>query len=139
MSVSSSSTQQTSATPPTPQQTLHQVFSAFDQHDWTVFDRNPGLHETSQHLPNLYAAFPDLCHTVETEVVQGSLVGCVATVRGTHLGPFMGLAPTGKQVSFMLVAVDRVVDGRIVDHWAIPDFMSLFQQLGITVALPTAR
>lgn len=119
----------------TPQHVLRQVFSAFDQGDWTIFDRHPGLHETRQHLPHLYTAFPDLHHTIETELVEGELIGCVATLRGTHQGPFMGMAPTGKPVSFMLLLIDRIVDGTIVQHWAIPDFLSLFQQLGVTISL----
>ena len=121
---------------PTAPHILRQVFGAFDQNDWTIFDRHPGLHETRQHLPGLYAAFPDLHHTIETELVEGSLIGCVATLRGTHRGPFMGLAPTGKPVSFMLLLIDRIEDGRIVQHWAIPDFLSLFHQLGATIAPP---
>jgi predicted ester cyclase len=58
----------------------------------------------------------------------------VSTVRGTHLGPFMGIAPTGKQVSFMVLWVDRIVDGNIVEHWGIPDFLSLFRQVGVTIS-----
>jgi predicted ester cyclase len=122
---------------PTPQHVLRQVFSAFDRGDWTIFDNHPGLHETRQHLPHLYAAFPDLQHTIETELVEGELIGCVATLRGTHRGPFMGIAPTGKQVSFMLLLIDRIVDGAIVQHWAVPDFLSLFQQLGMTLPFTT--
>jgi len=124
---------------PAPQDVLRQVFSAFDQNDWTIFDRHPGLHETRQHLPHLYAAFPDLTHTIETELAEGELIGCVATVRGTHRGPYMGMAPTGKPVSFMLLLIDRIVDGTIVEHWAIPDFLSLFQQLGVTISSPEPR
>jgi predicted ester cyclase len=111
---------------------MHIDEETFDQGDWTILDRHPGLHETRQHLPHLYAAFPDLHHTIETELVEGELIGCVATLRGTHRGPFMGMAPTGKQVSFMLLLIDR-----IVEHWAIPDFLSLFQQLGMTLPFTT--
>ena len=113
----------------TAKQVLRQVFNAFDQNDWTIFDHHPGLHETRQHLPHLYAAFPDLHHTIETELAEGSLIGCVATLHGTHQGPFMGIAPTGKQVSFMLLLIDRITEGKIIEHWAIPDFLSLLQQL----------
>ena len=119
---------------PTPPQVLRQVFSAFDQCDWSIFDRHLGLAETRQHLPHLYTAFPDLHHTIETELVEGELIGCVASLSGTHRGSFMGIPPTGRAVRFMLLMVDRVVDGAIVQHWAIPDFLSLFQQLGVSVA-----
>jgi len=48
----------------------------------------------------------------------------------------MGIAPIGKEVSFMLLMIDRIVDGKIVQHWASPDFLSLFQQLGATIQPP---
>ena len=123
----------------TPKQVLHQVMTAMDQGDWTVFDTHPGLYETRQHFPHLHAAFPDLHHTIETELAEGNLVACVATVRGTHQGSFMGIAPTGKHVSFMVLWVDRIVDDKLVQHWAIPDFLSLFQQLGATISPPDPR
>jgi len=123
----------------TPKQVLRQVIAAMDQGDWTIFDTHPGLYETRQHFPHLHAAFPDLRHTIETELAEGNLVACVATVRGTHQGPFMGIAPTGKQVSFMVLWIDRVVDGTLVQHWAIPDFLNLFQQLGATIQPPESR
>src|SRR6266702_7864919 len=105
----------------TTKQVLRQVLTALDQGDWTIFDTHPGLYETRQHLPHMRAAFPDLSHTIEVELVEGEMIACVATVHGTHQEFFMGIAPTGKQVSFMLLLIDRVVDGTIVQHWAIPD------------------
>ena len=121
----------------TPKQVLRAVLTALDQGDWSIFDTHPGLYETRQHLPHLHAAFPDMHHTIETELAEGNLVACVSTVRGTHLGPFMGIAPTGKQVSFMVLWVDRIVDGTIVEHWGLPDFLSLFRQVGVPMS-PTA-
>jgi predicted ester cyclase len=124
---------------PTPQQVLRQVFSAFDQQDWTIFDSHPGLDETRHHLPHMYAAFPDMHHTIEVELVEGEMIACVAQVRGTHRGAFMGIAPTGKQVSFMLLLIERIVEGQIAEHWALPDFLGLFQQLGVPISLSEAR
>jgi predicted ester cyclase len=121
----------------TPKQVLRTVLTALDQSDWSIFDTHPGLYETRHHLPHLHAAFPDMHHTIETELAEGNLVACVSTVHGTHLGPFMGIAPTGKQVSFMVLWVDRIVDGIIVDHWGLPDFLSLFRQVGVSMS-PTA-
>jgi len=120
----------------TTKQVLRQVLTALDQGDWTIFDTHPGLYETRQHLPHMRAAFPDLHHTIEVELVEGEMIACVVTVRGTHRGPLMGIAPIGKEESFMLLMIDRIVDGKIVQHWASPDFLSLFQQLGATIQPP---
>jgi predicted ester cyclase len=109
------------------------VLTAFDQGDWTIFDIHPGLYETRQHLPHMRAAFPDMHHTIEVELVEGEMIACVVTVSGTQQGFLMGIAPTGKKVSLMVLMIDRIVDSKIVQHWASPDFLSLFQQLGATI------
>jgi len=46
-------------------------------------------------------------------------------------GELFGIPPTGKQVTFSVVHVDRVVDGKVVEHWGQGDTMSLMQQLGV--------
>ncbi len=118
---------------PTPQQVVRQVMSAFDSGDWTIFDAHPGLSETRQHLPHLRAAFPDMQHSIETELSEGEFIACVMTVHATHQGPYMGIAPTGRQVRFMLLWIERVVDGKVIQHLALPDFMSIFRQIGAAI------
>jgi predicted ester cyclase len=44
---------------------------------------------------------------------------CVVQVRCTHREPYMGIAPTGKQVSFMLLLIERIVEGHIVEYWPV--------------------
>jgi predicted ester cyclase len=118
---------------PTPYQVLHQVISAFDQGDWTIFDSHPGLHETRHHLPRMRTAFPDMHHTIETKLEEGELVACVMSVHATHQGSFMGIAPTGREVHFILLWIERIVDGQVIQHWALPDFLSIFRQIGATI------
>ena len=55
------------------------------------------------------------------------------TVQATHQGPYMGIAPTGREVRFMLLWIERIVDGKVIQHWALPDFLSLFRQVGATI------
>jgi SnoaL-like polyketide cyclase len=57
------------------------------------------------------------------------------TFTATHLGEFQGLPPTGKQISLSIMHIDRVEDGKIVEHWGQGDALGLMQQLGI-VFLP---
>lgn len=117
---------------------LRQMLACLDQADWSVFDVHPGLYETRQHFPHLHAAFPDLHHTIETELVDDEMIACVATAQGTHLGPFMGIAPTGKAVRFMVLFIERITDGKIVQHWALADFLSLFEQVGAIIQPATS-
>jgi predicted ester cyclase len=48
----------------------------------------------------------------------------------------MGVQPTGKKVTLDIIDFFRIAEGKIVEHWAVIDFMSLMQQLG---ALPSPR
>jgi predicted ester cyclase len=41
----------------------------------------------------------------------------------------MGIAPTGKTVTIDAIDIMRVVDGKIVEHWAVQDLWGLIRQL----------
>ena len=49
----------------------------------------------------------------------------------------MGVAPTGKHVDFTVMHVDRVRDGRIIEHRGIGDINTMWAQLGVDS--PTVR
>jgi predicted ester cyclase len=52
---------------------------------------------------------------------------------GTHRGEFMGIAPTGREVKFTGLTIDRVVDGKIVENWIEGDLQDLLQQIDAVV------
>jgi steroid delta-isomerase-like uncharacterized protein len=76
-------------------------------------------------------AFPDSHFTVEDMIAEGDKVATRKTFHGTHQGEFMGIPPTGQQVSIGLIDIVRIVDGRVVEHWAMGDNLGMLQQLGV--------
>jgi predicted ester cyclase len=42
----------------------------------------------------------------------------------------MGVPPTGKQVSWTAIEIERIEDDRFVERWSISDDLGLMQQLG---------
>ncbi len=76
-------------------------------------------------------AFPDSYFTVEDMIAEGDKVATRKTFHGTHQGEFMGIPPTGQQVSIGLIDIVRIVDGRVVEHWAMGDNLGMMQQLGV--------
>jgi len=50
---------------------------------------------------------------------------------GTNDGPFMGSAPTGRPIRIDVFDVIRVQDGRMVEHWGVPDRLGAILQLGL--------
>jgi steroid delta-isomerase-like uncharacterized protein len=74
-------------------------------------------------------AFPDLQVVVEDTVSEGDKIAARCTVRGTHRGEGVGIAPTDRPVEFTGMTIVRVKDGQIVEAWNNFDFMAMFQQL----------
>jgi steroid delta-isomerase-like uncharacterized protein len=84
----------------------------------------------------LRTAFPDIHFTVDELVGEGDTVVARTTMRGTHKGPFMGIAPTGRAVEQRQIHVMRFVDGKAVEHHALRDDLGLMQQLDVIPARP---
>ncbi len=82
-----------------------------------------------QHADYL-AAFPDAQITIEDLIADGDRVAVRVTVRGTHQGTFLGMAPTGRWVALEAITIYRVDAGKIVEDWTIADIPGLLQQLG---------
>ncbi len=66
-------------------------------------------------------AFPDLSITVEDVMAEGDRVAARVTMRGTHMGEFQGIAPTGKRVEVKAIDMFRISKGKIVEHWGHAD------------------
>src|SRR5258707_13659194 len=81
------------------------------------------------------AAFPDIEWVMDDMVAEGDTVASRFTWRGTHRSAFMGVPPTGKQITVTGMVVDRVVEGHLVESWILMNTLSLLTQLG-AVALP---
>jgi steroid delta-isomerase-like uncharacterized protein len=82
-------------------------------------------------LADLRQAFPDLVLTVEDELIEGDRIAWRWTLRATNTGTFAGVPPTGRAVAFQGLNVERVEEGRIVEHWSIHDGLDLLRQLGL--------
>ena len=77
----------------------------------------------------LRAAFPDLVHVVLEQIGEGDFVAERIRYFGTHLGPFLGVAPTGREVTFTGMDCVRFQDGNAVDRWVVADYLDLRRQL----------
>ncbi len=124
-------------------------FEAVNQKNLAVFDElltpdivfhnasttNQGLEAYKQVLSMYMTAFPDLHFTIEDMIAEGDTVVVRYTTRGTHQGNFMGIPPTGKQVSGTGIFIDRIVNGKAVEQWINGDDLGLLQQLGVVPAM----
>ena len=80
---------------------------------------------------NFYSAFTNGQHSFNEIVVERDKVVTCGTFTAIHTGDFQGLPPTQKQIKIAIMHIDRVKDGKIVEHWGQGDAQGLMQQLGI--------
>jgi steroid delta-isomerase-like uncharacterized protein len=92
-----------------------------------------------QFLASMLAAFPDIRFTIEDLVAEGDKVVTRWSCTGTHRGEFMGLAPTGKQLTPSALDIFRIVEGKIVEAREEWDALGFFQQLGVLPSLAKAE
>jgi predicted ester cyclase len=82
-------------------------------------------------VTSLRRAFSDFVLRIEDLVVAGDTVWTRNVASGTHDGPYLGHAPTGRTFEVQVFDVLRVVDGRVVEHWGVPDRLGVLLQLGL--------
>jgi predicted ester cyclase len=82
-------------------------------------------------IASLKRAFPDFRLEIEDLAVSGDTVWLRMTGTGTNDGSFMGNPPTGRPMQTAVFDALRVVDGKIVEHWGVPDRLGTLFQLGL--------
>jgi steroid delta-isomerase-like uncharacterized protein len=83
------------------------------------------------HVERVRTAFPDWHNAVDELFAAGERVVARLTWSGTHQGPFAGLAPTGRRVSYVGAGLFTVADGRITVAWIVGDTQDLWRSLGL--------
>ena len=105
------------------------VAPSFKQHQYDRPSTREGFKAVIQEVRT---AFPDLKVTVEDSVAVDDKVWIRVTCRGTHLGQFKGLPPTGKRIEITEIHIGRFENGKGVEHWGVADISRLMEQLGVT-------
>lgn len=82
-------------------------------------------------IRSLRCAFSDFELRIEDVVVDGDTVWVRNLATGTNDGRFLGFEPTGRRIRVSVFDMARVVDGRIVEHWGVPDRLGVLFQLGL--------
>lgn len=109
-------------------QALDSLFAApYVEHQFGLKTNLEGLKQDIQYLRT---AFPDFHLNIEDMTADGDKVWVRMTARGTNHGPFIG-PPTGKQMTITVFDVCRFEDGKIVEHWGVPDRFAVMAQLGL--------
>lgn len=85
-------------------------------------------------IASLRRAFPDLDYSVVQMVDDGDKVWGHFRGTGTHQGMFMGNGGTGRRIEIDVIDIARFENGMMVEHWGVPDRLSVLHQLGLLPA-----
>jgi predicted ester cyclase len=89
----------------------------------------PGLQSIKAWYRSLWAAFPDANITLGNVVAEGDFVANNFRLRGTHRGPFLGVAASGKRIDVEGVTILQFVKGKCVERWSQTDVMGIMRQI----------
>ena len=105
------------------------VAPSFKQHQ---YDRPSTREAFKAIIQEVRTAFPDLKVAVEDSAAVDDKVWIRVICRGTHLGQFKGLPPTGRRFEITEIHIVRIENGKGVEHWGVADTLGLMQQLGVS-------
>ena len=100
--------------------------------------KTTGAQKLKDVFARLHQVYGDLHVTIEETIAEGDKVVSRNSVTGIHKGAYMGVAPTGKSVTYNEVFIVRFAGGRIAETWGIVDVFSQMQQLGVIPAPQSA-
>lgn len=75
-----------------------------------------GIVGMRKHLAALKETYPDYAMKIIRQYSDGDYVISEFIMRGTHKGEFIGIKPTNKVLEITGVDIDKVIDGKIVEH-----------------------
>jgi predicted ester cyclase len=105
-------------------------FIAHDYLDHNAAEAGRGPDVVRTHIEALRRTFPDFTLEIDELLAEGDKVITRVSGRGTHKGEWMGIRPTGAIVRVKGINIDRIVNGRIAEHWGEADTIGMMLQMG---------
>jgi steroid delta-isomerase-like uncharacterized protein len=86
-----------------------------------------------QNAARSVSAFSDQHRRIDFEVAEGDLVATRYTFTAKHTGEYLGVPPTGNDITFTFMTLCRMADGRMAECWVELDSQAMMRQLGAGV------
>ena len=121
------------------------IEEGFSKGDVTVFDKYASpdfiehqhgmIPQNAEGVKNsiryLHKAFADFSLTIDDLVIFEDKVWGRMTGRGFQKGQFGPMPPTGKKIEITVIDIMRFRDGKLIEHWGVPDRLAAMEQLGM--------
>ena len=94
------------------------------------FGMRGGKEGLKKAILSLAETFSDRNYELVHHAIDGNMLWVHYRYTATHTGPFMGHAPTNKKITIDVMDIAKIVEGKITEHWGVPDRFALMMQLG---------
>jgi len=99
-------------------------------HTWTFGDV-VGHDAHGQMVRQFHDAFSEHRMRIDHLVVEGDHAAYRINHQAKHTGTFLGIAPTGKEITVVMANFARFEGEKIAELWTVWDSLVLFRQLGV--------
>ena len=90
----------------------------------------PGREGINRFYEAFWTSFPDAVVELQEVIEAGDRLVVRFELAGTHQGPFLGIAPTGKPFRTHGITILRFQNGQCVERWSAADFLNVLIQVG---------
>jgi predicted ester cyclase len=109
----------------------------FVEHQFGLASEGAGAMENLKAaIADVHATMPDATFSIEDSAFSDGKIWIRVRVTGTATGPFFG-PPSGRPVEMTVIDIARIEDGRLMEHWGVPDRFALLAQTGALRRLET--
>jgi predicted ester cyclase len=92
-----------------------------------------GINGAIDHVLGVRRVYPDLKITIENQISEGEWVVTIYSVKGTFKDEWFEMKPTGKPITFTGVNVDRIKDGKIIEHGGAANLLEPLLKAGVII------
>lgn len=95
-----------------------------------------GVAGMQQHMIDVRKTYPDLKMIITRQYCDGDYIISEFIMEGTHKGEWLGMKPSGKKLRITGVDIDKVIDGKIVEHGGAANTFEALFEAGIICPSP---
>jgi len=90
-----------------------------------------GIEGAIKHIHGVRENYKNLNLKIDYQIAEGDLVATCYTMTGIHSGNWMGIKPTGKRISVTGVNIDKIKNGKIIEHGGAANLFDSFLDIGV--------
>lgn len=94
----------------------------------------PGLDSVKQFYDAFWRVFPDAQVIAQELIGEGDTLVARDTITGTMHEDFMGVVATGQRIELPGISILHFRNGQCFERWTCSDSLTLFNQIGTSVA-----